>query len=87
MKSYGEIEWEVDEILDGDIDGSGTREVALTGYADATEGGGRFLFQATGQWGYPYVNGEFDSVQIEDKEYVPFEPEPELAEAWKDWEK
>ena len=78
-RTYGDIEWEFEEVLDRDIDGAGTNEVSLIGYADCAEGGGKFRFEATAQMPYPF-DGEFTEIEITDTEFIADEPEPEDAE-------
>jgi hypothetical protein len=75
-RTYNDIEWEVDSIIDPDIDGSGTRSVALSGTAPCAEGGGIIKFKAVGSQGYPYEGG-YDEIEIEDEEFVPYDEEPE----------
>lgn len=78
--TYSDIEWEVDEVIETDLDGHGTQEVAITGYAPCDEGtyAGHFNFTGTAQRVYPY--DELVEIEIEETEFVPFEPEPEDGE-------
>jgi hypothetical protein len=78
-RTYYPIDWELDEIIDRNIDGSGTNEVRLIGCGDCAEGGGKFRFEATAQMPYPF-DGEFTEIEITDTEFIADEPEPEDAE-------
>lgn len=77
-RTYGDIDWELDDVIDWDIDGAGTRMVSLTGYARCDEGGGHFEFEATASQTYPY-DGEYEEIEIDDDatEFIPDEREPE----------
>lgn len=78
-RTYDKINWEFEEVLDRDIDGAGTNEVSLIGYADCAEGGGKFRFEAIAQQMYPYDDG-FVDIEITETEFIPDEPEPEDLE-------
>jgi len=76
-RTYGDVAWELDEVTDEDVDGSGTHEVLITGQADCAEGGGTFILTASAMWAVPYAVGSFDEIKIDDEEFVPDEMEPE----------
>ena len=66
---HNDIEWEVYDILDRDLDGSGTNSVELRGYQD--EGNGYHIYSAEGEHLYPYEDEpEVDPSTIEWMEFV-----------------
>lgn len=69
-RTYGDIDWELEDIIDRDIDGSKTRLVSLRGYARCDEGGGHFEFEATAQQAYPYEEG-CTEIEIDEEIFIP----------------
>lgn len=80
--TYSNIEWDYGsiEVIDKDVDGSGTNEISIEGYAPCDEGGGHFKFYATANRGYPYENSNVTDIEIEETEFIPNEQEPEDCE-------
>ena len=67
-----EIDWELDEIIEKDVDGSGTRSVSL--YGTQPDGNGFYEYEVTAVMLYPY--DDFEEIEdVECKGYVPNEPE------------
>ena len=78
-RTYNDVEWERVEITDKDIDGHGTNQVQLLGYAPCAEGGGTVKIHAFGYEPYPY-EGNYQDIEIDEVEFIPEEPEPEDGE-------
>ena len=76
MNTYTTVFWEAGDVLDHDIDGSGSRVVALNGYAPCDEGGGHFDIDATAIEQCPY-NGKWEDIDVESAVFV-----PDVREEW-----
>ena len=64
ITGHPEIEWEdTDDVLEDDIDGHGTRVIALSGRQPSR--GGYYEYEATAQSVYPYDDYEIDNDSIE----------------------
>ena len=71
MKTYGDVEWEVVEVVDVH---DGGREVALSGWAWCDEGGGHIELDGTAWEPRPY-EGKWENIVIEESRFVANERE------------